>query len=173
MAVRCSCSPDSRAHVATGVHQAPAIPDPGGKNPPPHCEQLTYVRSTSTSCPPCVCHLRFARPRECLACPHCSHTSPWLAWLSAAALAWAACSIIRARRRCICSSTACSISASVACGWAALHCATEAKVSSPCSFQRSCKSSGCILGFSLLDSWDDSFPLPQSTTSWLIPTSPR
>src|SRR5207248_9753652 len=87
------------------------------------------------------------------------HTSPWLASLSAAALACAACSIIRARRRFICSSTACSLSASVACRWAALHCATEAKVSSPCSFQRSCKSSGCILGCSLLDSLDDSFPL--------------
>ncbi len=57
---------------------------------------------------------------------------------------------MRARRRCICSSTACSISANVACGCAALHCATAAKISSPCAFQRSCKSSGCILA---LFSW--------------------
>jgi hypothetical protein len=130
------------------------------------------VRSTSTSCPPCVCHLRFARPRECLGSPHCSHTSSWLASCSAAALACAACSIIRARRRFICSSTACSISASVACGCFALHCATAAKISSPCAFQRACKSSGCILGFSLLDLWDNSFPLRQSTISCLIPSTP-
>jgi hypothetical protein len=30
----------------------------------------------------------------------------------------------------------------------------------------------CILGFSLLDSGDDSFPLRQCTISWLIPTTP-
>ena len=69
----------------------------------------------------------------------------------------------------ICSSTVCSISANVACGCAALHCATAAKLSSPCAFQRACKSSGCILDFSLLDSGDNSFPLRQCTISWLIP----
>jgi hypothetical protein len=31
---------------------------------------------------------------------------------------------------------------------------------------------GLHLGFSLLDSWDDSFPLRQCTISWLIPTTP-
>jgi len=31
---------------------------------------------------------------------------------------------------------------------------------------------GLHLGFSLLDSWDNSFPLRQCTISWLIPTTP-
>jgi hypothetical protein len=144
--VRSPTAPAPPVRAATDAHPAPAIPYPGGKT------RLHTAGRSHTCVPP----LSVDRPgsatsvalvRVLAESDHTARTPvASLASLSAAALACAACSIIWARRRFICSSTACSISASVAFRCATLHWATVAKASSPCSFQFSCKSSGFILG---------------------------
>src|SRR4030067_3236983 len=124
-------APNTHAHAALAFPAITPTLHPGGKIPCPHCGQIPYSRSNSTSRPPRVCSFRFFFPFFSNFVPQLVHTaasSPPAH--SACALLIAASVIIRARNSDKRLSTSSSISRNVALGCCSRHSAIPLMFSS-------------------------------------------